>query len=74
LALLNFTLGNTEYSEKYNLQKFKDSWSFVVVYSEYSQLTFADGWQPCCSDLCVSGNAFTEVRQMQITSFQQLGL
>ena len=51
-TLLNFTLGNTEYSEKYNLQKFEDSRSFVVIYSEYSQLTlaiiFADDWQPCC--------------------------
>ena len=36
---------------------------------------FADGWQPCCSDLCVYGNnTFPEVRQMQITSFQQLSL
>jgi len=41
-ALLNFTLGNTEYSEKYNLQKFEDSRSFVVIYSEYSQLTEGD--------------------------------
>ena len=42
-ALLNFSLGNTEYSEKYNLQKFEDSRSFVglVIYSEYSQLTLA---------------------------------
>jgi len=40
-ALLNVTLGNTEYSEKYNLQKFEDSRSFVVIYSEYSQLTLA---------------------------------
>ena len=49
-ALLNITLGNTEFSEKYNLQKFEYSGSFVVIYSEYSQLTlaimFADGWQP----------------------------
>ena len=41
-----------KYSEKYNLQKFEDSRSFVVIYSEYSQLTlaiiFADDWQPCC--------------------------
>ena len=35
---------------------------------------FADGWQPCCSELCVFGNTFTEVRQMQIRSFQQLGI
>ena len=46
-----------EYSEKYNLQKFEDSRSFVVIFSKYSQLTLAimlaDGWQPCCSDLCV---------------------
>ena len=61
-ALLNFTLGNTEYSEKYNRQKFEDSRSFVVIYSEYWQLIlaiiFADGWQPCCSDLCVFGNTW----------------
>ena len=38
-AWLNFTLGNTEYSEKYNLQKFEDLRSFVVISSEYSQLT-----------------------------------